>query len=214
MPVVLAVALLVFGLLVGFTIGRVTAGDGTSNAAPLLTVSTTTAPPPGDTVPQDPGGVAGPTAPPSTDLPPVEFGTFENPVPAGQRWVLGAFTIEVVAVDRDATAQLLEYSDENEEPPAGQSHVLIRMRLTYSEDDGIAAPSFLQFFLTDGRVQYDGFESACGRIPDDLSLVLSMERNEPVDGHLCFTVPTADAERLVLATESFQTSLHFALPAG
>lgn len=210
---VTAVALmtLVLGLVIGFFLGRVTEDGDADAAGPLRSdPSTSTSRPPGDTIPQRPP--ADPSAPPSTDLAPDTIGSIEDPVPAGQAYILGLYEIEVVGVERDASSTLQDFDPANPSPSQGRQHLIVEVAVRFTDDDGLGNPATIPFFVSDGTARWNDFESTCGAVPDALVGAGLVEKGQEAVGNVCFTVPTEVVGNLRLGTEGFDGPLFFALP--
>lgn len=205
-----AVLTLLVGLVAGFFLGRAY-DDGESVAATstgtIAPSPPAPAPPPGDTIPQQPPG-----APPSTDLEPEGLGGFDDPIPAGQAYVLGLYEIEVLGVTRDATDVLAEFAPANPAPPEGQQHVLVELAVRFTDPSGLGSPGAIPFFVSDGEWQWSTFESSCGLVPGSLDDAGFIEEGDEAVGQICFTVPSDAVDDLALGTESFAGPLWFALP--
>ena len=205
-----ATVTLVIGLVAGFFLGRAYDGGDERGSAPMLTVPATppsTNGPTGDTIPQTPPG-----APPSTDLPPTGIGTLEEPIPAGQAYVLGLYEIEVRAADRDAADALRAHEPTNPAPPSGQQHVLVEVAVRFTDATGLGNPAAIPFFVSDGTDEWSAFRAGCGSVPDPLTEAGLLEQGDEAVGNVCFTVPAGAVDALALGTESFAGALWFALP--
>jgi hypothetical protein len=209
---VIAVITLVLGGICGFFIGRASEADDRTRSAPPLTspeTSTETTRPPGDTIPQT---TPGEETPPSTDLDPTTIGTLEDPIPAGQSYVLGLYEIEVVGATLDATDELADFSPSNPAPPTGSQHALIDVVIRYNESQGVGNPAAVPFFLSDGSGQWHDYEAQCGSHPDPVVLSGLIESGDEASGTVCFTVPSDAVDDLLLGTEGFAGPVYFALP--
>lgn len=209
-----AVITLVIGLVVGFFLGRAYDDDAsvaTRRTETTGTIPTTTAPttsrPPGDTIPQQPPG-----APPATDLEPDSIGSLDDPVPAGQAYVLGLYEIEVVGATRDATSVLSSFDGTNPAPPDGRQHLLVEVAVRFTDPAGLGSPASIPFFVSDGSGEWFTFDATCGRVPNALADAGLIEQGDEAVGQLCFTVPSDVVDDLALGTESFAGPLYFALP--
>jgi hypothetical protein len=205
-----AVLTLLVGLVAGFFLGR--AFDDAESVATTSpgTVPTPTSPPatpPGDTIPQQ-----APGTPPSTDLEPESLGGFEDPIPAGQAYVLGLYEIEVLGVTRDAADSLAEFAPANPPPPEGRQHVLVELAVRFTDRSSLGSPGAIPFFVSDGDGQWSTFESSCGLVPGSLADIGFIEAGDEAVGQVCFTVPAEAVDELALGTESFAGPLWFALP--
>lgn len=211
-----AVLTLLVGLVAGFFLGRAYGDDESAATRTTGTIAPspsapTTAPaperPPGDTVPQQPPG-----APPSTDLEPSGIGTIEDPIPAGQAYVLGLYEIEVRGITRDAGEMLRDFDPSNPPAPDGSQHVLVEVAVRFTDASGLGSPGTIPFFVSDGQDQWADVDSTCGRAPDALAETGFIEQGDEAVGRICFTVPAGSVDDLVLGTESFSGPLWFALP--
>lgn len=206
-----AVTTLLLGLVVGFFLGRIAEGDGVrSSAPPLTSPASSTTRPPGDTIPQRPPGDPG--APPSTDLDPETIGTIDDPIPAGQAYVLGLFEIEVRRVDRDADATLQEFDPVNPPPPAGSQHLIIEVAVRSTDGSGLASASSIPLFVGDGESRWTDVEAQCGIVPDSILDTAPLPGGEQVVANSCFTVPIDVVDDVLLGTEGVNGALYFELP--
>jgi hypothetical protein len=209
-----AVLTLLVGLVAGFFLGRAYGDDesvatrttGTIAPSPSAPTSPPSRPP-GDTVPQQVPG-----RPPSTDLEPSGLGSLDDPIPAGQAYVLGLYEIEVRGVTRDAGDALVDFEPSNPPAPDGQQHVLVELAVRFTDASGLGSPGAIPFFVSDGDAEWSSFESRCGRVPSALAEVGFIERGDEALGQVCFTVPSGAVDELALGTESFAGPLWFALP--
>lgn len=213
-----AVGTLLLGLVVGFFLGRATDADSTATPPPLTSPSRSTTIPPGDTIapfPTTPPTSGGqPTDPGSGEdqLPATTLGTREAPIPVGQTWVLGSFELTVLDAELDATETLVDHDARNEPTGDGTHPVLVRLRITFTEDDQLADPSIFEFFVEDGSgEQWLGRDAQCGIVPDDLRFTPFLGSGESVEANLCFTVDDAAADPLLLGTDRLLDAVYFAL---
>lgn len=208
----IAVVTLLIGIVIGFFVGRASESDPSPSAAPPLTSPSTTptSRPPGDTIPQSPG--TDPETPPSTDLDPTTIGTVEDPIPAGQAYVLGLYEIEVVAVERDAEATLRDFNGGDVSPPLGRQHVIVGLSIRFTDGAGVGNPAAIPLFLSDGVGTWNDYESSCGVVPDSILGAGLIEAGDEATGNACFTVPTDVLDDLLLGTEGFSGPVYFALP--
>jgi hypothetical protein len=207
-----AVLTLLVGLVAGFFLGRAYGHDETTATRTTGTIapSPTTPPrpePPGDTIPQQPPG-----QPPSTDLEPESLGSIDDPIPAGQAYVLGLYEIEIRGVTRDATDALTDFDPSNPAPPEGEQHVLVELAVRFTDPSGLGSPGSIPFFVSDGDGEWSVFENRCGRVPGALTETGFIEKGDEAVGQVCFTVPSGAVDELALGTESFAGPLWFELP--
>lgn len=210
------VVALVVGLLSGFFLGRAQdrdvdrASDDPTRSTPTDDGSITTRPP-GDTVPQESPDEPT-TSAPGTELAPSTIGSLDNPIPAGQAYVLGRYEIEVLDATRDADSLLTDHDSTNPPPPSGSQHVLVEVSVRFEDADRLGNPGSIPFFVSDGSNRWSSHDASCGTIPEDLGRVGFIEPGDDVTGQVCFTVPEEAVDNLVFATEGFAGPLYFALP--
>ena len=201
---------LLTGLLIGFFLGRATEADRSTSAAPALTSpSTTTTRPPGATIPPAPPGSG---APPSTDLDPSSIGSLEDPIPVGQSYILGLYEVEVRSAVRDATDLLADADPANPPPPTGRRHLIVEVAVSFTEDQGLGAPSAIPFFVSDGVTRWNDYEASCGLVPGSILDAGLLGETEEAVGNVCFTVPDDVVDDLLFGTEGFAGPIYFALP--
>lgn len=207
-----AILTLVLGLVIGFFLGRATEADRntTSAASPLTSPESSTSRPPGDTIPQR--TPVDPDAPPSTDLDPSTIGTLEDPIPAGQTYVLGLYEIEVRSVDRDAGETLSETDPSNPPAPSGRQHLIVEIAVRFTDGQGFGNPSSIPFFVSDGSDRWNDVDARCGVVPDSILDTALLEQGDETVANTCFTVPTDVVDRLLFGTEGVNGALYFSLP--
>ena len=206
-----AIATLLLGMVVGFFLGRLDGDDASQTVAAPLTTTTATSPStvdrPGDTVPPSPTT----TSPPGSELDPATIGSFDDPIPVGQAYILGIFEITVLDADLDAEAALDAHDPGNPAPDPDEQRVLVRLQVRLT-DDTTASLAGIPFVVGDGTATWSAFEAGCGSVPEDLLLSRPFAGGEQVTGNLCFTVPADAVDGLALATEGFAGPVWFALP--
>ena len=207
----IALVTMLLGLVIGFFLGRATDTDGLPSAAPPLTSpSTSTSRPPGATI--APSAPSDPAAPPSTDLAPDTIGSFEDPVPAGQSYILGLYEIEVRSVERDAAATLESFDPANRPAPSGRQHVIVEVAVRFTDQEGLGNAGAIPFFVADGSGRWNDFDASCGQVPGSILDSGLLERGDEAVGNVCFTVPSDVVDDLRFGTEGFDGPLYFALP--
>lgn len=142
----------------------------------------------------------------------MRIGTIDDPVPAGQAYVLGLFEIEVRSVDRDADATLQEFDSINPPAPDGSQHLIIELVVRSTDRGGLGNPSSIPLFVSDGVSRWTDVEAQCGIVPDSILDTAPLSGGEQVVANACFTVPTVAVEDVLLGTEGVNGALYFALP--
>lgn len=207
----IALVTLLLGLVIGFFLGRATEADGDPSAAPALTSpSTSTSRPPGATIAPNPP--SDPAAPPSTDLAPDTIGSLEDPVPAGQSYILGLYEIEVRSVERDAAATLESFDPANRPAPSGRQHMIVEVSVRFTDQEGLGNAGAIPFFVADGTGRWNDFDASCGQVPGSILDSGLLEQGDEAVGNVCFTVPSDVVANLRFGTEGFDGPLYFALP--
>jgi plastocyanin len=126
------------------------------------------------------------------------IGTRENPIPLGQTARIHPdWEMTVVSVTPDATAFILGGDSFNEPPAEGQQFFLATVRLTYIGETSD------EFYISDlnavghSAVGYNQFDDYCGTIPDELP-TRELFTGGTIEGNVCWSVATEDADSLVL----------------
>ena len=140
------------------------------------------------------------------------FGTFQNPVPFGEKaLVAGGVAVSVLSANTDADKIIAEASDFNSPPAAGNRYVIVRVRVENKtgyegrsveigkEDFGIVTSS--GWIIRGGTTNYFHQPLHCGIVPDELDADLS--NDETQDGNLCFEVPIEEIDGLSIFYNPF-----------
>lgn len=130
-------------------------------------------------------------------------GTFEDPVQPGD-WVrVGTVDVVVLAVDTDATDDVLEENQFNDPPVEGNRFVMWRVAVSNAGDEATASLGEVSFSVVGpSAVAYDSFAS-CGVVPDGLDLFRDVFPGGSLEGNLCWEVSEDDADALVLLVDEF-----------
>jgi hypothetical protein len=125
-------------------------------------------------------------------------GTRENPIPLGQTARIHPdWEMTVVSVTPDAADLILGEDSFNEPPAEGQQFFLATVRLTYVGETSD------EFYVSDlnavgqSAVGYNQFDDYCGSIPDELPS-RELFTGGTIEGNVCWSVATEDADSLVL----------------
>jgi hypothetical protein len=184
----------VVALLAGLAIGVAVGLRMDRSAERVLASAPVTDPVPG--VPQGPGGPFFGEGAGDDHL-----GSLSNPVPLRTTYILGGYSLQVLAADAGAGPAIAALSDFNVAPAPGQAYLLVTVELTY---DGPLSGNPLQVLLsTEDAVgaTYLEYRNSCGRIPDPLSSHAEMAPGESVVGNVCFAVPESRLEDMTLVAE-------------
>jgi hypothetical protein len=149
-----------------------------------------------------PGGPQGPLGPfVDEGAPDDHLGSATNPVPLRTTYILGGYSLQVLAADAEAGPEIAALSDFNVAPAPGQAYLLVTVELTY---DGPISGNPLQVLLSAedaSGATYLEHRNSCGRIPDPLSAHADMAPGESVVGNVCFAVPESRLEDMALVAE-------------
>ena len=125
-----------------------------------------------------------------------EPGTRTNPVPVGTTVQMGDWDLAVVDVTRDATAQVLEENQFNEEPADDHQFVMFEVEATYAGDD--SGDPWLDFSWavvgSEGNTFSDSGGDYCGTIPDPLDSTGETFPGGNVAGNVCASVASDQVE--------------------
>ncbi len=141
-------------------------------------------------------------------------GAVENPVPIGQRYILGAgWTFQVLDVLYDAGDLVVSESPLNEPPGPNEAYVLISIEMTFTEPGYLGQPQDVLLSLRDAEGnRFFAFEYSCGRIPDPLTGFSEVSEGQSITGNACFAVPADRVDAMVLVAEVLAGEpVHFAL---
>jgi hypothetical protein len=130
-------------------------------------------------------------------------GTFDDPVPAGEWHRVGDVDIVVLAVDTDATDEVLAASQFNSEPEPGNRFVTWRVGVTNAGGESMSAVGEVLFSVVGpSAVAYDA-GADCGVVPDGLDRFRDVFPGGSLEGNLCWEVSDDDAGSLVFLAEGF-----------
>lgn len=125
-------------------------------------------------------------------------GTRANPIPIGQTVAIGDdWELTVLSVTPDATDLVMAENSFNDPPAPGHQYLLVTVRLTYTGDDSDEFYGWGLRAVGQSAVSYSQFEDSCGVTPDELSS-RELFTGGTIEGNLCWSVATEDADSLVL----------------
>jgi glucose/arabinose dehydrogenase len=129
-------------------------------------------------------------------------GSPEDPVPLRTGAPVGdGWNITVLSVKPDAAAEITA-NHVNGPPPAGKQFFMVTLEATYTGDDRAVAIADLRFNATDPtHATYSESEHGCGQIPASLP-GKDLASGEKVRGNVCWTVPSATADSLVMVVDN------------
>lgn len=144
---------------------------------------------------------ADPTATPEPDIDP-EVGTRENPIPLGESAQIGDWELRVIEAIPDATDLVMEENQFNDPPEDGHQFFITRIEATYVGDE--SSQFWLDINLNmvdDGGVVYEGMDSSCGVIPDDIQNQGEAFTDATIEGNTCRSVQSEQVESALLIAE-------------
>lgn len=181
----------------------------TAPTAPTLTPTPTpiSTPVPTDTPAATPTPTPAPTSTPvPTDTPtatPVPYGSRENPVRFGgtarishddpaHRW-----EFVVLTTIPDAWFLIQSEDQSNDSPRDGRQFYMVHIQAGYIGPEHSVLSLSAEFQAVGASNEaVDGF--GCGAFPDPLDIYSAQFPGRPIEGNLCFDVPSEDADSLVL----------------
>ncbi len=133
------------------------------------------------------------------------LGSIGNPIERASPGMVGDWRVSVNSLDLDATAAILAENQFNDPPASGFTYVLVGLEAT-NEGSESADPwrDIRSKVLGESRVAYEGFETYCGVIPDDVTAVGDVEPGTTVSFNMCWAVGRDDIESLLLILEDYQ----------
>jgi hypothetical protein len=126
----------------------------------------------------------------------------DEPAPIGTSVRVAGWDVTVTDVEPDATRRVLEESEFNDPPPAGQQFFLVTISATYNGDEESSAFFFDVTLkaLGPSNVAYD-YEADCGLIPDELPDTRDVFQGGTISGNVCWSVRSEDAAELLMYAE-------------
>ena len=202
-PIPAVVAIGLVAAILGGLIGA--AATSTSNDENATAVGpTTSAPPPtaGSSTTRVATTTSSTTTVPTTTVPPAG-GSRENPVPVGQVSSVGdGWTVKVVNVTPDASAQIKAANMFNDPPSAGRQFFMVTVEATNGGTQPESALVGLRFEgLDDTNVAYTQSENDCGVIPNDFPFS-DVFPGGTVTGNVCWEVDSAHTASLLMSVSA------------
>lgn len=146
-------------------------------------------------------------------MPGVAFGTRENPVPRGQSCLApSGWQIVVLDFNSDAWPVVQAASPSNQPPAPGNRMVMIRLGTTNVSAAGLHVLGAISFYLTgSSNVLYNTYDadSDCGIVPDKLNE--EYFQGSSGEGNVCFEIPLAETDLLLLYEYAKDEYIYFAL---
>jgi hypothetical protein len=126
-------------------------------------------------------------------------GTLSSPVPAGRiADVGGGWKVQVLGVEADATATVLEENPFNDPPPDRSVFTLVRVRAGYYGTEDPVDWFDLSISALENSLELDG---DCGIVPDDFPFA-KVYAGGTIEGNVCF-VSSGDPSELTVFAEQF-----------
>lgn len=147
---------------------------------------------------------SGDTTPAGSDesTPPVNtttLGTRANPIPMGETVQLDdEWEVTVLSVEPDATDSILAADSFAEPPAAGHQFFVATVRVTYIGETSEEFYGWNLRTVGQSAVSYDQFDNSCGwSVPNELPSN-ELFTGGTIEGNLCWSIDSADADSLVL----------------
>jgi len=181
------------------------AGPTVIPAESLSTAQTPGASAPASETPTATQDAATPSESATTEAPATSDGTAENPLKMGATATVGDWTVTVVSVTKNGTAQVMKANAFNDKPAKGSEYVLVNVKATYNGDKkGNAGMDLgINFLGNDSTVYTD--HDALVVAPNDLTNAKQVVKGGKVSGNAVLAVPVAvmSAGGLIQVAETF-----------
>jgi hypothetical protein len=141
------------------------------------------------------------TPEPEPDLDP-EIGTRDNPIALGEMAQIGDWELRVVEIIPNATDVVLEENQFNDPPDEGHQFFISRIEATYVGEE--SSSFWLDITLNavdEAGVVYEGMDSRCGVIPDNLQDQGEAFTGATIEGNTCRSVQSEYVDSLLLIAE-------------
>lgn len=143
----------------------------------------------------------------TTEAPPTADGTAENPLKVGATATVGDWTVTVVSVTKNGTAQVMKANMLNEKPAKGSAYTLVNLKAVYNGDSkGNAGMELTVSFLGNDSTVYTDHDSL-QVAPNDLISAKQVVKGGMVKGNVVLAVPVAvmSAGGLLQVTPLFES---------
>jgi hypothetical protein len=141
------------------------------------------------------------TSPPSTAPSGVGL-SLDSPADVGVPVVVGEWTVRVAAITPDAAALVAAENQFNDPPAAGKQFFMATLEATYigSESSTFWIDNSLKA-VGASNVAYEGFDSSCGVLPDDVDRAGEAFPGGTISGNVCWSIDAADAGTMTMLVE-------------
>ena len=161
------------------------------SAALLVTLAACASTPTTTTPPASTAPAASAPATSDTPAPAADQGTPENPYKIGSTATVGDWTVTVVSVTKNGTAQVMKANMLNTKPAKGSEYTLVNLKATYNGDaKGNAGMELTVSFLGNDSTVYTDHDSLQVG-PNDLISAKEVVKGGTVKGNVVLAVPVA-----------------------
>lgn len=146
----------------------------------------------------------GTPTPRSTPTPEGPGASRSNAVPLGTALEIAGWEFVVDSVTPDATALIAQESQFSDPPEPGRQYFMAHLTATYVGTDEESSEIFFAVSmgaLGPSNVVYDSYEDYCGIIPDELNNSKEVFTGGTLEGNVCWSVTTEDADDMLMFIE-------------
>lgn len=137
----------------------------------------------------------------TTTVPAPKTGDRESPIPIGSEATFSnGWKVKIVGSTPNGTAAIRAANQFNDPPPPGQQFYIVRIAATYV-GEGSASP-FLELKFSGLDSRNTAIEEGCGVAPEDFDVTKEVFAGGTLTGNLCFPVPSANADSLVMYVDA------------
>jgi hypothetical protein len=171
--------------------------EPTAEPEPTEAPEPTPEPEPEPTATQEPTEVAEPT-----EAAEPEAGTRANPIPSGESATIDDWEIRVIGTTPDANQAVADQNQFNDPPVEGNQFFIARIEATYvGEESGDFWIDISLTAVDDGGVVYEGSDSRCGVIPDNITDRGEAFPGATIEGNTCWSVQSEGVNSLLMIAE-------------
>lgn len=126
-----------------------------------------------------------------------------EPIPVGTSSLVGTYTVQVVAVEPDATDQILTDQPYNDPPEEGNQFFRVTVSVTNQGDETSSVWWDLNFnTVGDQAIGYTEYTNSCGYVPNGIYDAPELAPGESAEFDVCWQVATDEAPSLVMYVDT------------
>jgi hypothetical protein len=130
----------------------------------------------------------------------------DAPLPVGATGVVGSLQVTVTAVTLDAGSEIMAAYPYNDPPASGNQFVMVTVTVTNTGSTPVTPWMALSFqALADSGTSYNEYDNGCGIIPNAAMNSGDLFAGGTATFNVCWQVPSADAESLVMFVDPLTT---------